>query len=114
MAAALAATLSTHLLAESEGDGGSSLPDREIDSFVRGHRTLEAALPALADLTRRRLGPALRSGSISLEEAALLMAATRQLRPVAELVEPFAAPGRDALIQRLRRLAGLIRRPQDR
>ncbi len=95
-------------------DGPRQSPDPEIDSFVRGHRTLEAALPVLADLTRRRLGPALREGSINLQEAALLMAATRQLRPIAELVDPFAAPGREALTQRLRQLVERIRGRQGR
>ena len=116
VAAALAGALCTAPPADwhTERRAPPRASDPEIDSFVSGHRTLEAALPALADLTRRRLGPALRSGSITLKEAALLMAATRQLRPVAELVEPFAAPGREALIERLRRLAGRIRSPWDR
>ncbi len=83
-------------------------PRPEICSFVQGHRTLEAALPLLWDLTLRRLGPALREGRIVLEDGALLIAATRQLRPVNELVELAAAPGREALIRRLRVLVGRI------
>jgi tRNA(Met) cytidine acetyltransferase len=86
-------------------------PRPEIDSFVQGHRTLEAALPLLSALTRRRLGRALREGRIGLEDGALLIAATRQLRPVNELVKLAAAPGREALIQRLRALVGRIADP---
>jgi tRNA(Met) cytidine acetyltransferase len=80
----------------------------EVDSFVTGNRTLEAALPVLAELCRRRLGAALRSGRIDPEGAGLLIAATRQLRPAGELAEAFGDSGRATLIQRLRRLAGLL------
>lgn len=83
-------------------------PGPEIDSFVLGHRTLEAALPVLSELTRRGLGPALRKGRLSLPEGALLIAALRQLRPIGELVGLAAAPGREALIARLRALVGRL------
>jgi len=91
----------------SSGDPGED-PRPEIDSFVQGHRTLEAALPLLSALTRSRLGPALRKGVLSPTEGALLIAAARQLRPVGELVCLAAAPGREALIARLRALVGRI------
>lgn len=83
----------------------------EIDSFVHGHRTLEAALPALSGLVRRRLGPALGTGTISLADGALLVAASRQLWPVDELVRLAGTTGREALIERLR---ALIRHILDR
>lgn len=83
-------------------------PRPEVQSFVRGHRTLEAVLPLLSELTRRRLGPALRQGTLSPTEGALLIAATRQLRSIAELVGLAAAPGREALIEQLRRLIGRL------
>ena len=90
------------------GDPGED-PRPEIDSFVQGHRTLEAALPLLSALTRRRLGPALRKGTLSPAEGAILIAALRQLRPIGELVGRLAAaPGREALIERLRALIGRI------
>jgi tRNA(Met) cytidine acetyltransferase len=86
-------------------------PGPEIDAFVRGHRTLEAALPVLGELVRRHLGPALRRGALSTGEGALLIAATRQLRPINELVRLAAAPGRGPLIERLRGLVGRIAGP---
>ena len=95
---------------ESSGADGED-PGPEIESFVRGHRTLEAALPLLCGLTRRRLGPALRRGAIDLADGALLIAAMRQLRPVSELVRLAAMPGREALIERLRDLVGRIADP---
>ncbi|MGE5152405.1 MAG: tRNA(Met) cytidine acetyltransferase, partial [Bdellovibrio bacteriovorus] len=85
-------------------------PDAEIDGFAQGHRTLEAALPLLCELVRRRLGAGLRAGIIGLEDGALLVATARQLRPVNELVALAGAPGRQALIQRLRALVGRIAR----
>ncbi len=106
-AAALACALHASPPTPASGVGLES-PDPDVDAFIQGHRTLEAALPALADLTRRRLGPALRAGTIALPDAALVVAATRQLRPVAELVTPFAARGRADLIRRLRQLIGQI------
>lgn len=88
----------------SDGSDPTRDPYHEIDSFARGHRTLDAALPALAALTRWYLGPALRAEVIDPPDAALMMAATRQLRPIAELVQTFDARGRQTLIQRLREL----------
>lgn len=83
----------------------------ELHSFIQGHRTLEAALPVLAGLVDERLGPALRAGRIAPEEGALLIAALRQLRPMDELVDLASVPGREALIQRLRGLAGTLAGP---
>jgi tRNA(Met) cytidine acetyltransferase len=83
-------------------------PGPEIDTFVQGHRTLEAALPLLSDLVRRRLGTALRAGVIGIEDGALMVAAARQLRPVNELIAEAGAPGREALIEKLRALVGRI------
>ena len=79
----------------------------EIRAFAAGRRTLEAALPVLADLVRRRLRSALRARRLDLEEAALALAAARQLRPISELVSAFDASGREALLVRLR---GLVAR----
>jgi tRNA(Met) cytidine acetyltransferase len=83
----------------------------EIDSFVHGHRTLEATLPALSGLVRRRLGPALGTGTISLADGALLVAASRQLWPVDELVRLAGTTGRETLIERLRTLIRRIAYP---
>lgn len=119
----VAAALAAAIRAEpppSESDKGPATPQagppiqsgavaaEELKSFATGHRTLDAALPPLADLVRRRLGPALRSGALNLDEAALLMASVRQLRPLGELAEPFGATGRDDLTRRLRSLAGRL------
>jgi tRNA(Met) cytidine acetyltransferase len=113
VAAALVAALGelAVALAETSRDGDRDDPGPEIDAFVQGHRTLEAALPVLSALVRRRLGPALRRGTIDSGEAALLIAATRQLRPVNALVRLAAAPGRAALIEQLRGLVGRIAGP---
>lgn len=92
--------------ADPEDKGGP-----ELRSFVLGHRGLEAALPILAELTRRRLGPVLRAGVLSLREGALLIAAFRQLRPVSDLVGLAGATGREALIQSLRELVGRLAEP---
>ncbi len=78
----------------------------ELQSFTAGHRTLEAALPVLAAAIGQCLGPALRSGRVTADEAALLAAAATQLLPVGELVNLFQASGRAALIERLRGVAG--------
>jgi tRNA(Met) cytidine acetyltransferase len=88
-----------------EPDGIDAL---ELQSFIAGHRTLEAALPVLASMLRQRLGSALRGGRLSLPEGALLAAAFMQLRPVGELVAPFQAAGRAALVVRLRVLMGRL------
>lgn len=84
------------------------LEQLELESFATGHRTLEAALPALAVLTYRRLGTALRIGRLDPAEAALLIAAAGQLRPVGELSEVFDAKGREAVIEALRRTVGRL------
>lgn len=81
---------------------------QELAGFIRGHRTLEASLPLLAELTRQRLGQAIGSAAISAPEAALLVAATRQLQPIAKLVNDFALTGRDELIRRLRLAAAAL------
>lgn len=86
----------------------AGLQARGLEAFVQAHRTLDAALPVLAEVTRRRLGPALRDGRIAPPEGALLLAWARQLREPAELVAVFGEPGRDALIARLRRAAGQL------
>ena len=80
----------------------------ELRSFSDGHRTLEAALPALAAVTRRGLGGAVRSGRVSLAEAALLAAAAAQLRPAGTLVVLFQATGRAELIKTLRGITGRL------
>ncbi|MBK1720459.1 tRNA(Met) cytidine acetyltransferase TmcA [Thiocystis violacea] len=81
---------------------------RELAAFVTGHRTLEATLPLLSELTRRRLVQAVRSGALDLADAGLLAAAARQLRPMPELVQLFRASGRDEMLERLRRAAGCL------
>ncbi len=83
----------------------------ELNSFAAGHRTLEAALPALAALARRRLGPALIGRQIDPGEAALLVAAAAQLRPVTELVGVCGASGQEQVVATLR---GIVARLLDR
>jgi tRNA(Met) cytidine acetyltransferase len=106
VAATLVAALGTPPPAEDQDAAG--LQALAVGGFVRGHRTLDASLPALADWTRRRLGPALRAGRIEPSEAALLIASARQLREPRDLVAGFGEAGRDALIARLRRAAGRL------
>jgi tRNA(Met) cytidine acetyltransferase len=106
VAAALAATIRAEPPAPEWDEEPAARAERQ--SFASGHRTLDAALPALADLARRCLGPALRARALTLDDAALLTASVRQLRPIRELVEPFGAAGRDDLTRRLRALAGRL------
>ena len=80
----------------------STLDAAELVSFARAHRTLEAALPALAALVWRRLGAALRARRVAPDDAALLSAVALQLRPLEELVPRFGARGREALTDTLR------------
>jgi len=112
----VAASLTRALTAPGPRHQGQTMEDEEdarseIDSFVHGHRTLEAALPILSELVRRRLGPALKIGTLSLSDGALLIAAMRQLRPVSELVGLAGPAGREALMERLRALIGHIADP---
>ena len=116
IAAALLAALYRHFAAAAPDPDGAARDDLELRSFAAGHRTLEAALPALAALTRRRLGPALAAGRLDAAQAALLAATAGQLRPLAELVGVFGAPGREALIVALRGIVGRLLpdpRPED-
>lgn len=76
----------------------------ELESFVAGHRTLEASLPLLSVLTRRYLADALRTGRIDRRESALLVAAVLQYHPLTGLARRFAARGREALLERLRQV----------
>ena len=80
----------------------------ELDAFISGHRTLEVTLPLLSKLTRHRLPSAVRNGDIGLEDAELLLAAARQLRPMPELVRLFGGLGRDEMLARLRRAAARL------
>jgi tRNA(Met) cytidine acetyltransferase len=105
-AAVIAATPSSDRPPRSADPNQQSEQQSELQSFTAGHRTLEAALPALAAATGQWLGSALRCGHVTADEAALLAAATAQLRPVGELVELFQASGRAALIERLRGVVG--------
>lgn len=86
---------------------------RELDAFVQGYRTFETTLPLLADLIQQRLQPALESDAISADDAALLIAAIRQLRPMSELARQFGESGRDAILTRLRRIAHAISAAND-
>ena len=85
------------------GPDGPAADTRELVSFARAHRTLEAALPALAALVWQRLGRALRARRVAPDDAALLSAVALQLRPLDELVPGFGARGREALTDTLRR-----------
>ena len=107
-AAVAAAVLAALGPADAPGPAADPLVDLELRSFAAGHRTLDAALPALAALTRRRLAPAMRGHLIDPTEAALLVAATAQLRPIGDLVAPFGARGREALTATLRAIVGRL------
>jgi tRNA(Met) cytidine acetyltransferase len=91
----------------------NDIEDRELQGFIEGHRSLDATLPLLADLTRRRLGARLRAKQVAIGDAALLIAATRQLRSVAELTSCFGAAGRDEILSRIRRASKALRRESD-
>ncbi len=92
--------------AGADADRDADACRHELDAFAAGHRTLEATLPALTDLVHDRLQPALESGIIAPDDAALLIAAIRQFRPMHELIRLFGSQGRDAILTRLR---GVIR-----
>jgi tRNA(Met) cytidine acetyltransferase len=83
---------------------------RELAGFAGGHRTLDATLPLLAEFTHRHFGACLSAGTLDARDAALLIAATCQLRPMTELVDVFRYPGRQALLTDLRRIAGQLSR----
>jgi tRNA(Met) cytidine acetyltransferase len=87
-----------------------ALEDHELSGFIDGYRSLDATLPLLADITRRRLGSCLRAGQINIQDAALMIAAARQLRSVPELVKCFGAQGRDEILSRIRRASAALRR----
>ncbi|MCK7582968.1 MAG: GNAT family N-acetyltransferase [Chromatiales bacterium] len=83
----------------------------ELESFVAGHRTLEASLPLLSALTRRYLAEALNSRRINQSESALLVAALLQYHPLTGLARRFQAHGREALLERLRQVCGRLIAP---
>jgi tRNA(Met) cytidine acetyltransferase len=85
------------------------IDEHELSGFIDGHRSLDATLPLLAELVRRRLGSCLRTGCISADNAALLIAAARQLRCPAALASRFGANGRDAILTRIRRASDALR-----
>ncbi|MFD2113419.1 tRNA(Met) cytidine acetyltransferase TmcA [Thiorhodococcus fuscus] len=78
----------------------------ELRGFVAGHRTLEASLPLLHQLTQQRLAPALQHGIVTTEEAAILVAVCLQLRPPRDLTRCLDASGREEILTRLRRAVG--------
>lgn len=80
----------------------------ELESFVAGHRTLEANLALLSLLTRRHLAEALSSRRIDQQESALLVAALLQYHPLTGLARRFQAHGRKSLLERLRRVCGRL------
>lgn len=85
-----------------------ALSVRELRGFAEAQRPFEASLPALALLGRVRLAPAWRAARISTADGALWVAATLQLRPMAELVRLSQLSGRQALIKRLRAVACVL------
>ncbi|HSO82444.1 tRNA(Met) cytidine acetyltransferase TmcA [Thiocapsa sp.] len=86
-----------------------AIDNHELSGFIDGYRSLDATLPLLAELVRHRLGSCLRAGRIAEDEAALLIAAVRQLQCPAALASRFGANGRDAILTRIRRAAGTLR-----
>lgn len=112
-AAALIAAIRCHPGIVSTTEPAQSGADaQELTGFTEGHRSLDATLPLLADLTRHRLGPCLRANRIDIQDAALLIAATRQLHGIADLVSAFNATGRDDILVRIRRAADALRPTQ--
>ena len=84
----------------SEDDGD---PDwRELAAFAHAQRPFEASLAALQALARDRLGPALRAGHCSRDEAIALIAAVLQCRDGAEASRLAGVTGRAQLIALLR------------
>jgi tRNA(Met) cytidine acetyltransferase len=81
----------------------------ELRGFVDGYRSLDATLPLLSDLVRSRLASRLRAGRIADDDAALLIAAARQLHGPAALADRFGASGQDAILTRIRRAADALR-----
>ncbi len=86
-----------------------AIDDHELSGFIDGFRSLDATLALLSELVRHRLGSCLRAGRVEDDDAALLIAAARQLRCPAELIERFGANGRDAILTRIRRAAATLR-----
>lgn len=86
-----------------------TIADHELCGFIDGHRSLDATLPLLAELVRRRLGSSFRAGRIAAADAALLIAAARQLHCPNELAGRFGASGQDAILTRIRRAADALR-----
>ncbi|MBK1645665.1 GNAT family N-acetyltransferase [Thiocapsa imhoffii] len=80
----------------------------ELMGFIKDQRGFDPTLPVLCELTRRWLGPCLRAGCMTLEDAALLLAATRQMHPLQTLVQHFDVAGRDVLVSRIRSVAGTL------
>jgi tRNA(Met) cytidine acetyltransferase len=108
IAASLIATLGGRQESSGHPPSLDALERLELESFATGHRTLEAALPALAGLTYRRLSTALCRGRLDHAEAALLIATAGQLRPAGELAEVFDVRGQEAVIEALRRIVGRL------
>ncbi|EGV32234.1 protein of unknown function DUF699 ATPase [Thiorhodococcus drewsii AZ1] len=106
IAAALIRTLDTppHL-APTDLDSDSR---DELRGFVAGHRTLEASLPLLHQLTQQRLAPAMQQGVVTADEAAILVAVCLQLRPARDLARCLDASGREEILTRLRRAVGRL------
>jgi len=106
IAAALIRTLDTppHL-APTDLDSDSR---DELRGFVAGHRTLEASLPLLHQLTQQRLAPAIQQGVVTADEAAILVAVCLQLRPARDLTRYLDASGREEILTRLRRAVGRL------
>lgn len=78
-------------------------PDwRELAAFAYAQRPFEASLAALQALARDRLGPALRAGHCSRDEAIALIATVLQCRDAAEARRLAGVTGRAQLIVLLR------------
>ncbi|WP_213458515.1 GNAT family N-acetyltransferase [Thiocapsa sp.] len=86
-----------------------AIDDLELSGFIDGHRSLDATLPLLSELVRRRLGSCLRAGGIADDDAALLIASARQFHGSAALAGLFGTNGRDAILARIRRAAEALR-----
>lgn len=85
---------------------------RQIDAFADAHRTLEAALPALERLVRKRLDGATDSdteSTVSPRQRDLLILSILQRRSLRGVVSALGLSGRAELVQELRAAIAALR-----
>lgn len=80
----------------------------ELTGFADAKRCFEATLPLLIELATARLGPALCTGRLDLDQAAALVGAVLQRHDPGAIASSLGYRGRDDLIARLRRATQLL------